>query len=185
MTLTNPGFETGDFTGWNNDSGCFVFDMEAHTGTYSCLLNVSGIGEVGIWQDVDLTGIESVSLWHMEYGPTHTLNVYVDSDLIYTTGAWASPWEQITTTPKFSYSGVHTLKIKAAVNQIVVDDITLNATPTPTDINQTGVFDVNGVYHDVDLSGVLDLTGSSHSVDLESTVSASHGVISSWRCEIG
>ena len=41
--VTNPGFETGDFTGWtNNSSGNFVNSGNAYDGTYSAWMGAVG-----------------------------------------------------------------------------------------------------------------------------------------------
>jgi hypothetical protein len=41
--VANPGFETGDFTGWGGDQlGMFVNSSNAHSGTYSAWLGAVG-----------------------------------------------------------------------------------------------------------------------------------------------
>lgn len=64
VTVTNPGFETGDLTGWTITAGSWtVATVEPFTGypvqagTYSLFVNTPGHNNPSMYQDIDLTSI--------------------------------------------------------------------------------------------------------------------------------
>jgi len=67
--LTNPDFETGDFTGWGNEGTTEVTDTEKHSGNYSAQFHQYPKG-ANIWQDIvpaiPKSDIASWTLWHKE-----------------------------------------------------------------------------------------------------------------------
>jgi hypothetical protein len=70
--VTNPGFETGDFTGWtNNSGGNFVNAANAHSGTYAAWMGA--VGSDGSFQQSIATtvgGLYNVSFWLESPGGT-------------------------------------------------------------------------------------------------------------------
>jgi hypothetical protein len=70
--VTNPGFETGDFTGWtNNSGGNFVNAANSHTGTYAAWMGA--VGSDGSFQQSIATTpgqLYNVSFWLQSPGGT-------------------------------------------------------------------------------------------------------------------
>ena len=70
--VTNPGFETGDFTGWtNNSGGNFVNTGNAYDGTYSAWMGA--VGSDGSFQQSITTSVGqlySVSFYLLNQGGT-------------------------------------------------------------------------------------------------------------------
>ncbi len=64
--FTNGGFETGDLSGWtDNFTTSSAYNIDSHTGIYSGLFyNMNG-GWDGVYQDVDLTYIDSVDFYYI------------------------------------------------------------------------------------------------------------------------
>jgi hypothetical protein len=201
MTLTNTGFEDGDLTGWDHDhntGGSVYVDVDpfihVHSGTYACaILLMGGTGNYGsVWQTLPATNISSLQFYHRTADASDTV---VDLQLY--TGA---PWIDVTTsvgawglyaTSLLSYTDTSTLYVKVRYTKstgspagLTLDDFSYDLIPTPTDVQISGVFDVIGLYHDIEFTGKFDLEGSSHNVDLTGLMSASHSIISTWRCEI-
>jgi len=111
--FVNPGFETGDMTGWTPVSGGTVTTESAHTGTYSEKLY--GIS-VGSQQVVDLTNVSSISFWGAlgKSAAGARIYVFIDDTQIGTTGTVSGSrnrgvWKSYSV-PVSGYSGVHTVK---------------------------------------------------------------------------
>ncbi|MBN2238680.1 MAG: Ig-like domain-containing protein [Dehalococcoidales bacterium] len=124
--FSNPGFETGDLTGWTvQNEYAFVSSDYAHTGAYSLYVNKGTY----VAQDIDLTGIGAISFWGYKpqgYGNNQMFYFYVDDVLLESTYPVTSGWTQ-NTIPVSAYTGNHTVKIRysdAATNRMsYIDDI--------------------------------------------------------------
>jgi large repetitive protein len=131
--FVNPGFETGDMTGWTPISAGTASNLFAHTGSYSG--RAYGIN-AGFQQIVDLTNVQSISFWTLLSNTSAggRTSVYVDGVLIgqYQTTK-KSTWVYQSYSVPSGYSGVHTVKflqtLSGASYCIYIDDIT--AIPPP------------------------------------------------------
>jgi hypothetical protein len=96
--VANPGFETGDFTGWiNNSGGNFVNSANAHTGTYAAWMGA--VGSDGSFQQSIATTVGqlyNVSFWLQSPGGTpNDLSASFAGVTFYTiANAGAFPYEQ-------------------------------------------------------------------------------------------
>jgi hypothetical protein len=71
-----------------------------------------------------------------------------------------------------------------AALEVYIDGVVITANPDPTLINLTGIQDISGLDHPVALTGIQDIAGITHAVDLQGITTASHGVASTFRCDI-
>ncbi|MDD3135964.1 MAG: PKD domain-containing protein, partial [Methanoregula sp.] len=105
----NPGFETGDLTGWTATSAGSATSSINHTGNYSLYTGTS----MSIEQHVDLTNIPNISFWIYRpnggapSGQHFTLSI--DGAGIRDIHATDEAWIQYVI--PISHSGVHTVKI--------------------------------------------------------------------------
>lgn len=54
-----------------------------------------------------------------------------------------------------------------------------------TPISIIGIFDIVGLSHDLNIDALFDIEGLSHPISLTGLTSASHGVTSVFRCDMG
>jgi hypothetical protein len=110
--FTNPGFETGDLTGWTAGKTTSVLGSRSHTGTYSCHFDMSGTQATDyVTQPLDLTGATGITFYGMGEGNTWPFSVYVDNVLVRRSDAVADTWTKYTV-PVSGYSGIHTVSVK-------------------------------------------------------------------------
>ena len=119
--FTNPGFETGDLTGWTIIAGSPTVVAGGYAGSggaYYC--NIPGGNGAGISQNVDLTNALGLAIQAYGYSDGASgdiIRVYVDAVLAYSrhlTGI--SYFGPGTLLVPLSYSGVHTIKIQIYFN---------------------------------------------------------------------
>lgn len=65
--FVNPGFETGDFTGWTDGGGAFVTNIEAHTGQFA-FSGFAGGNVVQTFIPVATSSISELSFWGKRSG---------------------------------------------------------------------------------------------------------------------
>lgn len=90
--ITNGGFETGDFTGWEN-SGAYVIDWLYHSGAYSCQCYQSTIYQN---MNVPVNSVSSFGFWTNGFagsGPAGSITVYYSDETftyveIVVSGSW-------------------------------------------------------------------------------------------------
>jgi len=122
--FVNPGFETGDLSGWIATGAGVVTSTDVHNGNYALNTNFG----TSIEQHVDLTGVSSISFWNYRgvtgYGPVFQL--YIDDILVSSSHDSTNTWTQ-KNIPISGYSGVHLVTIaysaEATGKAANVDDI--------------------------------------------------------------
>jgi hypothetical protein len=123
MSIVNGSFETGDTTGWTDNSvGTSKIEVTAdhpHDGIYSCFMDYAFGNTVKFYQDVDLTDYDLLSFWALAFGSSRTLTVVVDTDsnnkTINTT--WTNPTIDIS-----SYTGSTRIEFQCDAN-LRIDEI--------------------------------------------------------------
>jgi hypothetical protein len=134
--VLNPGFETGDFTSWtNNSGGNFVNAANAHTGTYSAWMGQ--VGSDGSFQQSIATTpgqLYSVSFWLESPGGTpNDFSASFAGVTFYTvTNAGAFPYTQ--EIGNIMATGASSLLLFSARQDPVywhVDDVDVHAVPEP------------------------------------------------------
>ncbi|AKB32822.1 cell surface protein [Methanosarcina siciliae HI350] len=137
--FTNPGFETGDFTGWTTGSTTSISTSKIHSGAYGTHLDMSGTQDTNfVQQSVDLTNVASFSFWGYGESTTRTYYVYIDDVLVAQPAATPNVWTQYTIPT--NYSGVHTVAVKwigsysfgADIDDFSMNCVYANFTATPT-----------------------------------------------------
>jgi PKD repeat protein len=112
--FTNPGFETGNLTGWNAGSTTDT-NTNSHNGTKAAYFQSYGNASSNyIKQSIDLTNIGSISFWGIEKEDTTPgyigkFNIYIDNNLIQYPSANSTYNEYII--PTINYSGVHNITL--------------------------------------------------------------------------
>ncbi len=144
ITLINPGFETGDFTGWTqsgNTGYTDVFADVAHSGTYSAYFGP--IGSVGyISQNVTTVpgGVYDVTFYLMGSGSPNAVEIWWD-------GSLAMAWENVNQ-PEWTLWGAFDLVASGSSTElrlgfrndpayIYIDDVEVNgesAIPEPSTV---------------------------------------------------
>jgi PEP-CTERM motif len=134
--VLNPGFETGDFTSWtNNSGGNFVNGANAHTGTYSAWMGA--VGSDGSFQQSIATTpgqLYNVSFWLQSPGGTpNDLSASFAGVTFYTiTNAGAFPYTlesgNITAT---STSSLLLFSARQDPSYWNLDDVDVHAVPEP------------------------------------------------------
>jgi len=112
--FVNPGFETGDMTGWTNGTYATISSGTTHTGSYAVFFNGgANVADNYVNQYVDLTNITNISFWG--YGGssevTQYFNIYIDGVKVQDIGiqSWTQ-WKQCTI-PVSGYTGVHLVQV--------------------------------------------------------------------------
>jgi len=146
MTITNGGFETGSldpwYTGMYTTSTVLVTSATQHSGTYSCLLDVSVKGnEADIIQD-NCINEGTLTIWHLSNDSTYShvwvlLATPTYDDIIQIgnlTGGGASTWVYDTYTIPDTIASTHTTLILSCTNAIesgtekwYLDDIVISS----------------------------------------------------------
>ncbi len=119
----NPGFETGDFTGWTAGTTTNI-NTTAHNGTSAAHFNVGGdLTTNYVSQSINLTNIGSFSFWGRgESGNLQSFYVYIDGYLIQQPSTNSSNYAKYTIST-VNYTGTHVITIKwAGVSEGYVDD---------------------------------------------------------------
>ncbi|MDD5189190.1 MAG: PKD domain-containing protein, partial [Methanoregula sp.] len=130
----NPGFETGDFSGWTTGGRASEIVRTAHTGEYAVRFHWGAETPDSVMQKVDLTGADNISFWgltELNNDPRKIL-VYIDDDLIAQLSYGpASTWTQFTIST--NYTGAHEIKISssATTTYLTVDDFSPGEPETP------------------------------------------------------
>jgi hypothetical protein len=134
--VTNPGFETGDFTGWtNNSGGNFVNTGNAYDGTYSAWMGA--VGSDGTFQQSITTSVGqlySVSFYLLNQGGTpNDFTASFAGVTIYTiTNGPTMPWTletgMVTAT---STSSLLLFSARQDPAYWQVDDVDVHAVPEP------------------------------------------------------
>lgn len=134
--VTNPGFETGNLTGWSCDAGNTVITSPVHSGTYALQLSPSSSTTGQCTQTISVKASTS-----------YTLSAYVDGPYAYIgVNGYSTTWTNSTSYTNLSYTfttGTTATTITIYVHgwyaqgSVDVDDVTLagpagTSTPTPT-----------------------------------------------------
>ncbi|MFA5414288.1 MAG: PKD domain-containing protein [Methanoregula sp.] len=161
--FVNPGFETGDMTGWtpsilSGTTPASVSTTQKHSGTYSLYFNK----QTAVSQYVDLTGISAISFWAYKTGPSGTPKIwfYIDDSYTQQSFTTSNSWAKYTF-PTTGYSGIHKIQIYHYTNNrpyyAYMDDITTirplvasftaipdnGNTPLTVQFNDTSAYDPN------------------------------------------
>ncbi|MDD5188048.1 MAG: DUF3344 domain-containing protein, partial [Methanoregula sp.] len=131
----NPGFETGDFSGWTTGGKRILLVSTSHSGEYAVQFHFGAtVTPDSVEQNIDLTGVENISFW----GRTQTINnvnkvlVYIDGDLkAQLPYGPALTWTQFTVPT--NYTGAHAIKIfsTSTITDLIVDDFSPGEPETP------------------------------------------------------
>lgn len=134
--VTNPGFETGNLTGWSCDAGNIVITSPVHSGTHALQLNPSN----------STTG-QCTQTISVKANTSYTLSAYVDGPYAYLgVNGYSTNWTNSTSYTNLAYTfttGTTATTITIYVHgwyaqgSVDVDDVTLagpagTSTPTPT-----------------------------------------------------
>ncbi|MFA5214235.1 MAG: PKD domain-containing protein, partial [Methanoregula sp.] len=123
--FANPGFETGDLTGWTAGSDASVSTANPHSGKYSIYLNGGGYNGVSYYntyasQYVDLTNVTHISFWAFTVYNVQYFSTYIDGVLVNTTPTLGGvSWSQYSI-PLYGYTGVHKVQVKFVENNYLV-----------------------------------------------------------------
>jgi len=133
----NPGFETGDLTGWTTSS-TEISSNYVHTGNYAMYFTGGSVE-----QHIDLTGVSNISFW--AYKPTsgyfddQYFTLYIDGTSLGSATPPKAVWTQYII-PVSGYSGIHTVKITYTANYgyfSYLDDVVAAPDPVPPVANFT------------------------------------------------
>jgi chitinase len=134
--VSNPGFETGDLTGWSCDAGNTVVSSPVHSGSHALQLNPSG----------STTG-QCTQTISVQANTSYTLSAYVDGPYAYIgVNGYSTSWTSSSSYTNLSYTfttGTTATTITIYVHgwyaqgSVGVDDVALSgpagtSTPTPT-----------------------------------------------------
>lgn len=134
--VTNPGFETGNLSGWSCDSGDTVVSSPVHSGSYALQM-----------QPTSSTTGQCTQTISVQANTAYTLSAYVDGPYAYLgVNGLGSNWTSSTSYTQLSYAfttGASTTSITIYLHgwysqaNVDVDDVTLSgpagtSTPTPT-----------------------------------------------------
>lgn len=111
--FTNPGFETGDFTGWatNNSPTVESGGFPGSGGQYYC--KMAGAATRYITQDIELTNVTGIRVAFHSYGvATCRHRIYVDADIVGEYSVTGGKTISDVLAALVSYAGVHTVKFE-------------------------------------------------------------------------
>ncbi|GAB6284757.1 MAG: hypothetical protein STSR0009_09570 [Methanoregula sp.] len=136
--FVNPGFETGDLTGWTAGKYAIVSSSPTYSGGYSIRFIGGGDSQNNyVKQYVDLTNATTISFWgYGEYSDaTQYFNIYVDDVKVQSAGILQSAWNQYTI-PVSGYTGLHSVQVafesnSRTANSYVDDFATESPAVTP------------------------------------------------------
>lgn len=132
--VTNPGFETGNLTGWSCDAGNTVVTSPVHSGTYALQLNPSS----------STTG-QCTQTISVQANTSYTLSAYVDGPYAYIgVNGFSNTWTSSSSYTQLSYTFTTGTATTATIyvhgwyvqGSVGVDDVALtgpagSSTPTP------------------------------------------------------
>ncbi len=125
--FTNPGFETGDRSGWTAGTLAGITTTWKHTGDYAVLFDMAGSNATDfLEQNVDLTDVETISFWGYGVNTNWNCYVYIDDVLVQAPNVVSNTWTRYTIPT--SYTGVHKVGIKWNGNSFygfIVDDFSM------------------------------------------------------------
>jgi chitinase len=134
--ITNPGFETGNLSGWSCDAGDVAVTSPVHSGSYALQMTPSGSTTGQCTQTVSVQPSTAYTLSAYLDGPYAYLGVNSYSDTWTTSSSYTQLSYAFTTT---SSTTSITLYVHGWYGQanVFVDDVTLtgpagSSTPTPT-----------------------------------------------------
>lgn len=132
--IANGGFETGNLQGWNTSGGYIEVlsgSWAQHSGIYSVRIYPM-IGTVSILsQNVDLTGVSEISFYGCGYFGSGGY-VLIGNDVVKNIPNTYPSWQYYTIDVS-SYTGIHTLKFCADLNNyVLIDSVSAFGTPAPT-----------------------------------------------------
>jgi hypothetical protein len=166
--FTNPGFETGDETGWSvgyyggSHDPLWVFGTQERSGSY-CMYTRGGPG-YGAWfsQNVDLSGVDNFSFWAVTWDHDVDFTVYVNADSYPLNIDTLYSYHQFTVDVS-GYSGVCTINISndGEKRDIAFDDffgIAVVSEPLISDYSPTS--DITRYYGDSDVTFSVNLSES-------------------------
>jgi chitinase len=134
--VTNPGFETGNLSGWSCDSGDTVVSTPVHSGSYALQI-----------QPTNSTTGQCTQTISVQASTAYTLSAYVDGPYAYLgVNGLGSNWTSSSSYTQLSYAfttGASTTSITIYIHgwyaqaDVYVDDVALTgpagaSTPTPT-----------------------------------------------------
>ena len=133
--VTNPGFETGNLTGWSCDAGNTVVTSPVHSGAYALQLNPSS----------STTG-QCTQTISVQANTSYTLSAYVDGPYAYIgVNGFSNTWTSSSSYTQLSYTFTTGTATTATIyvhgwyaqGSVGVDDVALtgpagSSTPTPT-----------------------------------------------------
>ena len=124
---TNPGFETGNLTGWKSGSTTDI-STNSHNGTKAAYFESNGNSSSNyVEQSIDLTYICSMSFWGIEKeditpGDIGKFYVYIDNNLVQDCLANNSEYNKYTISTT-NYTGLHNIIVDwDGENSAYVDD---------------------------------------------------------------
>ncbi len=132
--VTNPGFETGNLTGWSCDAGTQVVTSPVHSGTHALQLNPTS----------SLTG-QCTQTISVQANTSYTLSAYVQGSYAYLgVNGYSNTWTSSSSYTQLTYpftTGASTTSVTIYVHgwysqgSVYVDDVALTGpggTPPPT-----------------------------------------------------
>ncbi|GAB6286709.1 MAG: hypothetical protein STSR0009_29120 [Methanoregula sp.] len=132
----NPGFETGDLTGWTTGAATSVSTTQKHSGNYSVYFPIDTPSNDYVTQHIDLTNVMNISFWGYQDGSMDSTTypqyfyTYIDGVHIQTDSC-NHTWTHYTV-PSSRYTGVHLLQVTFDTHSIgsgaYVDDLTTEIT---------------------------------------------------------
>jgi len=140
--FSNPGFESGDLSGWTTGSTTSTNNEQSHNGQYSVYFSMGGNQNTNyIQQEIDLTLVDSISFWGYSSG-TSPFAVYIDGTqvkMFYTT---SNTWKEYTIS-NLNYVGNHTIMIKWLINSnsFNVDDFSVSISRNMANFTDTTIVD--------------------------------------------
>ncbi|WP_292546836.1 PKD domain-containing protein [Methanoregula sp.] len=113
--FVNPGFESGDLTGWTSGTSTSVSSTQKHNGNNAVYFPVAHLSTTHVAQHVDLTNITKISFWGYQDGSmdstTYPQYFYTSIDGVQVqTNTLAHTWTQYTV-PTSGYTGVHLVQV--------------------------------------------------------------------------
>ncbi|MDD3137163.1 MAG: PKD domain-containing protein, partial [Methanoregula sp.] len=134
--FTNPGFETGDFSGWTSGSRTSIVS-NSHSGKYGAHFDYSGYHATNyVQQNIYLTDVENISFWGYEVGGSNkNVSVFIDDQLVQSAACVQSTWTQYTVPT--NYTGAHVVTIRwpgSGVGGFDIDDFSPGEPETPRPI---------------------------------------------------